>query len=383
MNPNTMKKVSVLVTSYNYGRYIGHTIKSVLSQTFEDFELVVVDDASSDNSIEVINSFSDPRLRVVAFKENRGAFAAYKHGLTVLNGEWLVSLDSDDYADPQRLEKQVAYLKTHPDIDVLGGWISEIDGTGNHVPPENAKSSPWFNVDFEINDPLSWVWQNRLNHSSAIVRREIHDQAFGLTSGLTYAPDYELWLALLSLGAKFDVMQERLTYYRVHGDNITFRNPQTALLETAYIQGKWLRPLLSQTGQEVRILEPLVNNSAFLAASPLLQHMVLALLSSERDSEFFHDGFENVKALLEKALEPKPSDAALTSILETSARLAITQLRRSISLERESTEFKQLLNKIDPRFARIEALRSCPLTGLLKRFYHVLARATRNRIKQS
>ena len=100
--------LSYLVLSYNYERYIDKTIRSILEQTVQDFEIVVVDDCSKDNSVGVIRSFNDPRIRLLANEHNIGGAASYNRAVTEARGEWLVNLDADDWVAPHKAEIQLA-----------------------------------------------------------------------------------------------------------------------------------------------------------------------------------------------------------------------------------------------------------------------------------
>ena len=234
--------VSVIVTSYNYAHYIGQTIASVLAQTYNNWELIIGDDGSIDNSLEVIRSFHDPRISVIASETNRGGATAYAEAYKLCQGKYFGSLDSDDYMEPSKLEKQVQFLEEHPDVDIVGTFVLEVDGNGQLIGDAGVHQQ-WFNQEIDLNQADNWLWQNHLCHSSALIRKTFHDRV-GLTNAdLPYTADYEFWVRCLIAGGRFHVLPEKLTYYRAHGSNVTHKNPRHSLMETAFIQ-TLLKPYL-------------------------------------------------------------------------------------------------------------------------------------------
>ncbi len=234
--------VSIVVTSYNYAHYIGQTIGSVLAQTYDNWELIVSDDGSTDNSIEVIRSFTDPRITLITSETNRGGAVAYAEAYKLCHGKYFTSLDSDDYIVPTKLEKQVKYLEEHPDVNILSTLVHEVDASGQIVGDEGLHQM-WFNQEIDLNRPDSWLWQNHLCHSSALIRKAFHDRVGVTNPRLPYTADYEFWVRCLIAGGHFHVLPEKLTYYRAHGGNVTHKNPDRSLVEIAYIQTQ-LKPYL-------------------------------------------------------------------------------------------------------------------------------------------
>ncbi|OXI87835.1 glycosyltransferase, group 2 family protein [Burkholderia sp. AU33423] len=239
-------RVSVLTTSYNYGRFIGETIRSVLSQTYASWELIIVDDCSTDDSWEVIQQFDDPRIRAVRQERNQGACAAYNTALRLASGEFIASLDSDDVFAPEKLAAQVAFMDAHPDVDICGSFMAEIDASSQPVDPDKCFYAPWFNQDLDLNAPDSWVWENHLCHSTVLVRKSTHDRIGFFREDLTYSPDWDFWLRSLAGGARFHVMKDALLLYRAHGGNVTHRNRDALMWEYADISGGVVHPYLER-----------------------------------------------------------------------------------------------------------------------------------------
>ena len=110
-------KVSVILTSYNKEAYIGKAIESVLAQTFKDFELIIADDGSSDNSLALINKYAekDERIRVYYFEKNKGIPSAHNMAISMSNGKYIAMIDCDDFWEKNKLEKQVGFLEDNPE----------------------------------------------------------------------------------------------------------------------------------------------------------------------------------------------------------------------------------------------------------------------------
>ena len=238
--------VSVIVTSYNYARYIDQTISSIISQTHENWELIICDDGSTDNSLEVIRSFNDPRITLIASDKHQGIGPTVNEAYALCKGKYIAGIDADDCISQTKFEKQVQFMEGHPEIDICGTFVSEVDAQNN---PFNDKHEAWFNVELDLNDPESWIWQNRLCYSTVFMKKSMRDLAGEFNNDLMYAPDYEFWSRCLAKGAKFHVMHEKLTYYRNHGENITNKNPTCVFLEFAYIGAKILQPYFVQIGR--------------------------------------------------------------------------------------------------------------------------------------
>lgn len=124
-----MTKVSVIIPTYNRAKLIGRAIASVLNQTYQDFEIIIVDDASSDNTVEVVNRFNDERIRYIRHDQNRGAAAARNSGIKMARGEYIAFQDSDDQWLPEKLQKQMRVFENAPaDVGVVYTGFWRIEG---------------------------------------------------------------------------------------------------------------------------------------------------------------------------------------------------------------------------------------------------------------
>ena len=127
-------RVSVVMPTHNYGRFIGEAIESVLAQTFEDFELVVVDDASTDDTLQIVAGYADERIRLLQRDEcSCSGVAAINDGMAIARGDLIAVAAADDISVPERLDLQVSFLRENPAVDIVGGGLIPIDESGNQV----------------------------------------------------------------------------------------------------------------------------------------------------------------------------------------------------------------------------------------------------------
>jgi glycosyltransferase involved in cell wall biosynthesis len=183
-----MPKVTVLMSVYNGRRYLSDAIESILNQTWPDFEFLIINDGSTDNSREIIKSFNDPRIRLVDNSENIGLVKSLNRGLELAQGELIARQDADDISYPNRLDEQVRFLNMHPQIMLLGTGVKTIDESGKPHPVE-------WNVPTGLT-AIRWhlMFENAFVHTSAMYRRNIvRDVLGGYDTSFARAQDYELW----------------------------------------------------------------------------------------------------------------------------------------------------------------------------------------------
>jgi glycosyltransferase involved in cell wall biosynthesis len=126
-----MPRVTVIIPSYNHEKFVGEAIQSVLNQTYQDFEIVITDDGSTDQSVSIIKSFTDPRIKLFCFDKNQGACVAGLKCRSEAKGEFIALLNSDDVFAPDKLEKQVRFLEQNPEIAAVFSYAQIIDEEGN------------------------------------------------------------------------------------------------------------------------------------------------------------------------------------------------------------------------------------------------------------
>ena len=199
-------RVSVIMAVYNGGPLLRRAVDSVLAQEFDDFELIVVDDGSTDAAPNVLGSIADRRLRLVR-RPHAGLTRTLNHALGLASASLVARLDADDVAAPQRLARQYAFLEAHPDVGVLGTGALEVDLEGRLVrtvvPPED---------DAAIRRTL--IRRNPLVHSSVMMRASLIERVGGYDDRWPVAQDYDLWLRLAPL-TRFANLREPLVTRRL------------------------------------------------------------------------------------------------------------------------------------------------------------------------
>jgi glycosyltransferase involved in cell wall biosynthesis len=207
--------VSVVIPVYNTVCYVAEAIESILAQTFPDFELIVIDDGSTDGCGEILSRYAirDPRVRII-HRENRGIVASRNEGIALASGEFLAVLDSDDVALPGRLALQLAYLKDHPDCVAVGGSALVIDSAGDTI-------CTWrFPCTHDELDALNLVNDQRMLHSSLTMRREVVRNLLGYREEAETAEELDLLLRMGEVGQLANV-PEVVVKYRRHGDSVS------------------------------------------------------------------------------------------------------------------------------------------------------------------
>ncbi len=203
--------VTVLMTVYNGLPYLPGAIESVLVQTFSDFEFLIVDDASTDNSVACIRSYADPRIRLVRNETNLGQTRSLNRGLQLALGRHVARLDQDDVCLPQRLEKQVVFLQHRPEVAVVGTLMLGMDESGN-----KRRRFGRYIDDYPTFLALLLVGDCPLAHPSVMFRREVVMKLGGYDDSFSPAEDYHLWSKLAMQRHGACVIGEPLLLYRVH-----------------------------------------------------------------------------------------------------------------------------------------------------------------------
>jgi glycosyltransferase involved in cell wall biosynthesis len=201
-------RVSVVIPVYNQERYVGECVQSALDQTYQDREVVVVDDGSTDRTPDRLAAFGD-QIRSIR-QPNAGFAAALNHGIAQSRGQYLAWLSSDDLFLPPKLERQVAYLDTHPEVDLVYTDFYEIDPAGQVI---RAVRSPWYPDRRQFVRQM--LWNNFVNGSSVLMRRTAVAAVGGFPTSPRFQADGIMWFAMLAGGA-FGHVPEPLTRYRIH-----------------------------------------------------------------------------------------------------------------------------------------------------------------------
>jgi glycosyltransferase involved in cell wall biosynthesis len=209
--------ITVLMPVYNAGRYLSEAVESVLGQTFGDFELVAVDDGSTDGSADVLAGYAarDPRVRLTRQPVNGGYVRALLAGAAQARGGVIARMDADDVCHPDRLGRQWEFLRGHPDHVAVGTLVTYIDEHGQEI------GAPTYPADHAGLD--GWHMSGRgcgLCHPTAAYRREAFERVGRYRPEYEPAEDFDLWLRLAEVG-RIALLPDRLVRYRVHRQSVS------------------------------------------------------------------------------------------------------------------------------------------------------------------
>jgi glycosyltransferase involved in cell wall biosynthesis len=238
--------VSVVIPTYNYGRFIAGAVESVLAQTYQDREIIVIDDGSTDDTQARVEPYTD-RIRYIR-QQNQGCSAARNTGIQAAKGDWLAFLDADDLWHPRKLEIQMAYLARHPDIALLAA--------------DNLMdlSEGWPAIGVNLDPPAvavrleDIVIRSRFVPSSVVARKDCFHKLGLFDAALRSAEDRDMWIRFACHYA-IAQLQAPLSWYRVHGDSMCFVaermvSSERKVLEKSFtelpnLRGKWLTRLMA------------------------------------------------------------------------------------------------------------------------------------------
>lgn len=207
-------RISVVMAAYNSKRYIREAIESILNQTFKDFEFIIVNDASTDKTLEIIKEYKkkDERIKLVNNKKNLGRAISRNKALKLARGKYIAILDSDDVSLPNRLEIQYEYLEQHSPIFLIGGSAINVD--------LNGKNQGYFKaITSELRLIRELKKRNAISHPTVMFRNE-KDNLY--REKFSYSQDYDFYLILLSKGKRVLNLPDKLIKYRFNPKGVSF-----------------------------------------------------------------------------------------------------------------------------------------------------------------
>lgn len=287
-------RVSVIIAAYNAGPYIGEALASTLAQTFADFEIILVDDGSTDDTLARAGGFDDPRLRVHRNPANLGIAGASNTALALAGGEYVAIMDADDVMMPERLARQVAFLDANPGIAVCG---SELEMFGGEVGRTNPPAG-----DSDIKANFVDAAGNIAN-PSAMFRRDFV-MTHGLRWNTTYATaaDFAFWIDCMRAGAVFANLKEPLVRYRRHAASITQRQEITRACVRRIRKGLFVDYFPHLTGTEIGDLLGLFEGGDF-SFNALCGGVAAALKARTWAGSQFGENRERIRHSIDHRLE--------------------------------------------------------------------------------
>ena len=224
-----MPKVSVVLPNYNYARYLDERIQSILSQTYQDFELIIVDDASTDNSLEVIEKYTnDPRITTKFFTENSGLpYKRWNDGADLATGKYILFAGADDSCAPTMIGRLVEKMEVNPLVGIAYAQSYEIDDKGNKIRSfkeftDDLDSKRWaadYVSDGKYECRYLLIKNIIPNASSALIRRDIFEQVGRFDIDLRLVADWVLYLKIFLI-SDIAYVADPLNYFRVHAQTV-------------------------------------------------------------------------------------------------------------------------------------------------------------------
>ena len=251
MNP----LVSILMPVYNTAPYLKEAIDSILSQTFKDFELIVLNDCSPDNADEILDTYNDTRIVRYKGERNMGLSNVLNAGMDMARGKYIARMDSDDISLPNRLEIQVKYMEEHPDIDLCSCGMKMF----------GAKDDVWIRDADPEKVKVTALFFSPILHASSIWRKESFDRnGLRFRQEMVPAEDYDMWCRALSKGLKLVNLPNVLYRYRIHPSQAT-THTEKSRLKCREIQQEYMKDVLPTLSNKNREAFPKKKLPIFLA----------------------------------------------------------------------------------------------------------------------
>ncbi len=239
--------ISVVMATYNTEiKMLQEAVDSILSQTFRDFEFIIIDDGSTDESVSYLNSLQDERIRLIRNPENMGVTKSLNIGLKAARGKYIARMDADDIALPQRFEKQYAYMEAHPDVILCGTRVSYFSDdpshpTGTSLPITSDMEA--YRIILLFRNPGPYHPTVFFRHQTLLEHHVLYDES------MRYAQDYGMWETLSHLGQIY-VMQDALLCYRQHDKQISSTSRETQFQCDQIVKRRLLNALLGSVTEE-------------------------------------------------------------------------------------------------------------------------------------
>lgn len=231
MNSNN-ELVSVILPVYNAEMYLAESITSIINQTYQNLQILIINDGSTDKSLDIINTFNDERLMIIS-RENKGLIYSLNEGLAYAKGNFIARMDADDISSPDRIQKQLDFLIKHKNIAVVGSYAKLIDENNNVI---GTRTPSKFNFLLKATCRLGAPFI----HPSIMFNKKLINKQLFYSSEFTHAEDYELWSRLsLQKELKFANIPEYLLMYRILMTSVSRKNSEKQSEITVKIQKKY------------------------------------------------------------------------------------------------------------------------------------------------
>ena len=324
--------ISVITAVHNGLPYLQQTVESILRQTFPDFEYLIVDDGSTDGTTEYLESISDERVRTIRCSKI-GLVAARNTLVHEARGAYLANIDADDLAHPERLAKQIDWLRNHPDCVVLGTQADLIDVNGQ---PLGERSFPISDAAIRF----QMIFGCPFLHPSTTYSRQATLRCGGFRKEFNYTEDYELWTRLAECGTMAN-LTEKLTSYRIHPESITTNYSATHTEHACQLVGNYLDTLgIKHNHSHADLYRFLQNGSC-----------------EETDMRRLVDLFEDIIIFFAKRYTPHEEIASLQRSLRTRLRwICLENSQESLRNPLQCFRWLMLAGQFDPDSGKIHQI---------------------------
>lgn len=231
-----MLEITVLMPVKNGSKYIKEAIDSVLGQSFTDFEFLIMDDGSTDKTVSIIKSYTDPRIRLIEQKPD--FIKTLNKGLSLAKGNYIARMDADDIMHTERLRIQLKRMKHNPDIAVSASWTKPFKDDGIPLPPFQFGEG---NIEYPI---LQMLRGNILAHPSVMIKKSFFEEHKLKYQNYPQAEDYKLWFEVAKAGGKFFIEPQHLLNFRVSDTQVTNTKRDSMIEQTVIIKKEILNYLL-------------------------------------------------------------------------------------------------------------------------------------------
>ena len=260
--------ISILMPVYKTAPYLREAMDSILSQTFTDYELIVLNDCSPDDANEILDTYSDPRIVRYRGEKNVGLSNILNVGIGMARGKYIARMDSDDVSYPDRLRIQVEYLESHPDIDLVSVGMQLF----------GAKDDVWVREPNPEKVKINALFHSPILHASSMWRRErFEENGLRFRQEMVPSEDYDLWTRALVKGLKLVNLRQVLYKYRIHPAQATTRTDLTSEKDRI-VRQNYLRASLPSLSERKREAFPVKMWPVFFAnlASGFFDRLLLA-----------------------------------------------------------------------------------------------------------
>lgn len=269
---------------YNAEKYLNEAIESILNQTFTDFEFLIFNDGSIDKSCEIITSYNDKRIKFFNYNKNLGLIKHLNEGIRISEGKYIARMDADDISLPQRLEKQLEFLESNPEIGICSCSI-RIFGTKEEI--------LYYPKD-DNNIKIKMLNNSSISHPSAILRSDlIKSTSLKFDENYIHTEDYKFWLELLKYTKAYNI-PEILYLYRYHDENVTLTNKELISINKIKIQKNYIEYLTSTeyNQEEAFLIIDAINNPWSINSSFIfITEQFLKIIHFNKTALFFSNQF--------------------------------------------------------------------------------------------